>query len=74
MAKIQYDDSWAKKIFDMYQTEDIIKTRLAVIDELQLTESSKYLDVGCGPGFLVQDALEKWGIMGKPLVLTLAQQ
>ena len=49
----------------MYAAPDVAAQRRAVLDALKLLPREKVLDIGCGPGFMVQELLPIVGPAGK---------
>jgi arsenite methyltransferase len=55
----------------MYAAPDVAAQRRAVLDALKLLPGEKVLDIGCGPGFMVQELLPLVGPAGKVSAIDL---
>ena len=54
-GNLKYDEDWAKRLIDIYSTPDIAKQREIVISTLNLKPNDRILDIGSGPGLLIED-------------------
>jgi len=52
---IQFDEAEAKHMVKWYLTPDVVKQRKIVLSALNLQPGERILDIGCGPGLLVED-------------------
>lgn len=52
---IQYDESWGQRLVQIYSTSDVVKQRKIILSELNLQPNERILDIGSGPGLLVED-------------------
>lgn len=59
MSTISYDSDWTQKIIAQYLTPDIKATRQSVIDSLPKDNVNSLLDIGSGPGMLLEDIAER---------------
>jgi len=71
--KIIYDEAWAKKIVAMYTTPDIQATRSAIIDHLPLQTYQNFLDIGSGPGLLVNEVADKLPLRSKVIGIDISE-
>lgn len=58
---MDFDESAAKALETIYGTRDVLRRRALIAEELRAAPGERILDVGCGPGFYVQEALERVG-------------
>ncbi|KAA3608857.1 MAG: methyltransferase domain-containing protein [Calditrichaeota bacterium] len=56
---IKYDEGWANRLIKIYSTPDVIKQREIVLSTLNLQPNSRVLDIGSGPGLLIEDIAKK---------------
>jgi ubiquinone/menaquinone biosynthesis C-methylase UbiE len=52
---IQYDEAWGERLVKIYSTPDVIKQRQIILSSLNLKPGERILDIGSGPGLLIQD-------------------
>lgn len=52
---IQYDEAWGQRLVQIYSTMDVVKQRKIILSELCLQKNDQVLDIGSGPGLLVED-------------------
>lgn len=52
---IQYDEAWGQRLVQIYSTPDVVKQRKIVLSALNLQPHERVLDIGSGPGLLVED-------------------
>lgn len=52
---ILYDDAWAQRLVRLYSTPDVEKQRQIVLSALNLQVDERILDIGFGPGILIED-------------------
>ncbi len=52
---IQYDEDWGQRLIKIYSTPDVIKQREIVLSTLNLKPDNRILDIGSGPGLLLED-------------------
>lgn len=64
-ADFSFDGAAARRIEQVYLTQDIIEQRRATRALLRLRPGETVLDVGCGPGFLLAEMAEEVGAHGK---------
>jgi ubiquinone/menaquinone biosynthesis C-methylase UbiE len=55
VESMKYDEDWANRLIKIYSTPDIVKQREIVISTLNLQPNSRILDIGSGPGLLIED-------------------
>ncbi len=60
-----FDGQQAEDTRKQYQTKDIIGQRRAVLDFLELQPGDHVLDIGSGPGLLLQEMAEIVGLRGR---------
>jgi len=52
---IQYDEAWSQRLIQIYSTPDVVQQRRIILSTLNLQPSERILDIGSGPGLLVED-------------------
>lgn len=52
---IQYDEAWGQRLVQIYSTPDVVQQRKIVLSALNLRPGERILDIGSGPGLLVED-------------------
>ncbi len=52
---IQYDEAWGQRLVQIYSTPDVVKQRKIILSALNLQPDERILDIGSGPGLLVED-------------------
>ncbi|RKY94478.1 MAG: methyltransferase type 11 [Ignavibacteriae bacterium] len=52
---IKYDEDWSQRLIKLYSTPDVIKQRKIVLSKLNLQPNDRILDIGSGPGHLIED-------------------
>ncbi|MGB5895868.1 MAG: methyltransferase domain-containing protein [Ignavibacteriaceae bacterium] len=52
---IQYDEAWGQRLVKIYSTSDVVKQRKIILSALNLQSNERILDIGSGPGLLVED-------------------
>jgi arsenite methyltransferase len=61
MAQLEFDESLAKQLEVMYRRRDVMRRRRLVQEALAAQPGEHLVDVGCGPGFYVDELLERVG-------------
>jgi SAM-dependent methyltransferase len=61
MAQLVFDEEMAAQLEVFYRSRDVIRRRALVADALAAQPGDDVLDVGCGPGFYLEDLLEVVG-------------
>src|SRR3954471_10551838 len=61
---LKFDERAAAQLEALYQTRDLLRRRRLAMEALDATPGDDVLDLGCGPGFYVQDLLERVGADG----------
>src|SRR3954470_1134167 len=61
---LKFDERAAAQLEALYQTRDLLRRRRLAMEALNATPGDDVLDLGCGPGFYVQDLLERVGADG----------
>jgi SAM-dependent methyltransferase len=67
MNQLDFDQETAKKLEVMYQSRDVLRRRAIVREALGAQPGESIIDVGCGPGFYVEELLEEVGPEGSVL-------
>src|ERR1700686_5317878 len=62
---IRFDEETYRRLQVMYAAPDVAAQRRAVLDAIKLLPGEKVLDIGCGPGFMVEEILPLVGPAGK---------
>ncbi len=52
---IQYDEAWVQRLLRLYSNPDVVKQREIVLAALNLQPGERILDIGSGPGLLIED-------------------
>src|SRR4051794_541945 len=52
---IQFDDVQSRRLIQIYLTLDVVKQRKIVLSALNLQTGERILDIGSGPGLLVEE-------------------
>jgi arsenite methyltransferase len=52
---IKYDEAWGQRLVQIYSTPDVAKQRQIVLSALKLKPGERVLDIGSGPGLLIED-------------------
>ena len=52
---IAYDDAWSQRLLQIYLTPDVVKQRQIVRSLLNLQPGERVLDIGSGPGLLIEE-------------------
>ena len=52
---IKYDEAWLERLLRLYSNPDVVKQREIVLSTLNLQPNEGILDIGSGPGLLVED-------------------
>ncbi len=61
---IQYDEAWGQRLVKIYSTPDVVKQRRIILSALCLQPKERVLDIGSGPGLLVEDMATVIGSSG----------
>jgi len=64
MTQIAFDESRARQMETLYRTRDVRRRRALVREALGARPGERILDVGCGPGFFVEELLHDVGAEG----------
>ena len=64
MAILEYNEEASQQLLAVYITPDIIKQRNEFLNEINIKQGERVLDIGSGPGFLVQAIADKVGKLG----------
>jgi arsenite methyltransferase len=62
---VQFDEAVARRLEALYQTDDAVRRRRAVLDALGLESGERVLDIGTGPGFLAYEMADPVGSAGE---------
>lgn len=52
---IRYDEAWGRRLIQIYSTPDVVQQRNIILSALDLQPDDRILDIGSGPGLLVED-------------------
>ena len=56
MAKVfSFDSETTRRLEQMYMSPEVVAQRKIVVETLQPNDGERLLDIGCGPGFLVEE-------------------
>jgi len=79
VSKLEFDEATANALEVLYATRDVRRRRALVHEALGAAAAEQILDVGCGPGFVVAEIVERVGRDGtvagvdsSPAMLALA--
>src|SRR5690349_15727740 len=61
MSQLVFDESRARQMQTLYRTRDVRRRRALVREALAARAGERVLDVGCGPGFFVEELLDEVG-------------
>ena len=61
MSQLVFDESRARQLETLYRTRDVRRRRALVREALAARAGERVLDVGCGPGFFVEELLDEVG-------------
>ena len=64
MGQLVFDDSLGEQLELLYRTRDVLRRRRLIHEALAAKPGERILDVGCGPGFYVDELLERVGPAG----------
>jgi len=64
VSQMAFDERAAAQLDKLYATRDVLRRRRLVRDALAAQPAERILDVGCGPGFYVQELLDEVGPAG----------
>lgn len=64
MSQLVFDESIARQMETLYRTRDVRRRRALAQAALAAQPGERVLDVGCGPGFFVEELLETVGPEG----------
>jgi len=62
---IHFDNETYRRLEVMYAAPDVAAQRRAVLEAIKLLPGEKVLDIGCGPGFVVEEIVGRVGTAGK---------
>ncbi len=62
---IRFDDETYRRLEVMYAASDVVAQRRAVLETIKLHPGEKALDIGCGPGFMVEEIARAVGPTGR---------
>ena len=65
MSELVFDEQVAAQLEVFYRTRDVRRRRGLVLEALDAQPGERVVDVGCGPGFYVEDVLERVGPEGE---------
>jgi arsenite methyltransferase len=69
MSQLEFDESTARQLEQVYRTRDVRRRRQLVLDAVAASPGERVLDIGCGPGFYVADLLEQVGPRGSVVAI-----
>ncbi len=61
---IKYDEAWGQRLVQIYSTFDVVKQRQIVLERLNIQPDERILDIGSGPGLLIEDMATAIGPSG----------
>jgi arsenite methyltransferase len=61
----RFDEETYRRLEIMYAAPDVVAQRRAVLEAIKLQPGEKVLDIGCGPGFVVEEIVRAVGPAGK---------
>jgi ubiquinone/menaquinone biosynthesis C-methylase UbiE len=64
VAQIEFDESLAEQLEELYSKRDVLRRRALVREALGAKAGERILDLGCGPGFYVSELLDEVGADG----------
>jgi arsenite methyltransferase len=64
MSQLVFDENIARQMETLYRTRDVRRRRALVSEALGVKAGDRVLDVGCGPGFYVEELLDVVGPAG----------
>jgi arsenite methyltransferase len=64
MSQLVFDESRARQMETLYRKRDVLRRRALVREALAARAGERILDVGCGPGFFVEELLDEVGADG----------
>ena len=70
---LQFDQEMAKRMEAMYETDDMVNRRKAVVDALELQPGESVLDIGSGPGLLTLEMADPVGPTGQILGVDISE-
>jgi len=70
-SAMTFDDQAAKRVESIYITPDVVATRVAAFRALEPRPAERIADLGCGPGFMVQELARAVGAQGAGLCMAL---
>jgi arsenite methyltransferase len=73
MSQLVFDESIAAQLEAFYKRRDVMRRRRLVLAALDPQPGDRVVDVGCGPGFYVQDVLDRVGEEGHVTGVDLAE-
>jgi arsenite methyltransferase len=81
MAQLEFDEGLARMLDAAYRKRDVIRRRALVRDAMAARPGERILDVGCGPGYYVDELAEQVGDGGhvsgvdlSPVMLAVARE
>ena len=63
-SQLTFDEAQAQAIEKLYMSESVLARRRRALELLALRAGDVFLDLGCGPGFLIIEAAEVVGAAG----------
>jgi predicted TPR repeat methyltransferase len=70
---LEFDEVTSRKVESVYLTPDVVAQRCEVLENLELREGERILDVGCGPGLLAYDMAASVGSRGRVCGIDLSE-
>jgi ubiquinone/menaquinone biosynthesis C-methylase UbiE len=69
---LEFDDSTARRLENLYLSRDVRRRRRIATDALGLRQGDRVVDIGCGPGFHVEEIAEIVGEEGRVIGVDLS--
>jgi ubiquinone/menaquinone biosynthesis C-methylase UbiE len=64
MSDPMFDEAGSRKVEALYLTPDVVAQRERVLTAMALQAGERVIDLGCGPGLLALDMLDRIGVHG----------